>query len=168
MHVKAERAKVGGIYSVDPQIAWNGKSRGNVTFWTSNGMNLDRVVFLNNIQDGKTLFGDASSGSKTSHRFTSDMNIIEIAELFSTTMQTEGGWLKIETLNLKVENFGPFEGFIFDTKMVSEGGLVYKGMVSGAVIDGKLYLAFFLAPELRFYPEHIDLFRKILLSIQKT
>ncbi len=160
--VEDKRVPVGEFYSVDPQISWSGKTIENKTLWTMDGANLERIVFLNNIKDGETLFG----GEK-SHLFKKGMNIIEIAELFSNSMQTDGKWLKVKTQNLNPQTFGPFDGFSLEMTMVSEKGLPYKGLVSGAVIEEKLFIVFYLAVEMHYYPKYVDHFRNIVLSIEK-
>lgn len=167
---EAGRTAVGGVYSVETRVAWNAKSTGNATVWTDNGIDLDRTVFFNGVEDGQPLFGKSSifPEDKPAQRFKSDMSIIEIAELFANTMQTEGGWFKIEKRNMKAQNFGPFAGFAFDMNMTRENGLAYKGLTAGAVIEKKLYMIFFLAPELSYYPRYIDAFKDLLSSIQKT
>lgn len=160
--VENKRITIAETYSVEPQIAWSGKTIDNNSMWTINGANLERVVFLNQIKDGETLFDNEKS-----QPFKKEMNIIEIAELFSNSMQMDGKWLKVKTRDLNPYSFGPFDGFNFETKMVSEKGLSYKGLVSGAVIDEQLFLIFYLAVEMHYYPKHIEHFRNMVSSIQK-
>ena len=161
--VERKSVTIADTYSVEPQIAWSGRTIDNKTLWTINGSNLERVVFLNHIKEGETLFGDEKS-----QPFNKAMNIIEIAELFSNSIQTEGKWLKVKTQSLKPEKFGSFEGFNFETTMVSEKGLSYKGLVSGAVIEEKLFIIFYLAVEMHYYPQHVEYFKKMLSSIKKV
>jgi hypothetical protein len=160
--VENSRLTIAETYSVEPQIAWSGKTIDDNHLWTVNGANLEKVVFLNHIKDGETLFDNEKS-----QPFKKGMNIIEITELFSNSMQTDGKWLQVRTQNLKPKSFGPFDGFGFDTTMVSEKGLTYKGLVSGAVIEEKLFLVFYLAVEMHYYPKHVEHFKNMLSSIQK-
>ena len=69
--------------------------------------------------------------------------------------------------NLKLQKFGPFDGFNFDITLVNEEGLSYKGLASGAVIKDELCLMFFLATELYFYDNYYDEFQNIISSMQK-
>ncbi|MDA0690802.1 MAG: hypothetical protein O3A78_07740 [Nitrospinae bacterium] len=161
--VENKRITIAETYSVEPQITWSGKTIDNNHMWTLNGPNLERIVFLNNIKDGETLFKNEKS-----QPFKKGLNIIELAELFSNSMQKDGKWLKVKTLNLQPKNFGPFDGFNFETTMVSEKGLAYRGLVSGAVIEEELFLVFYLAVEMHYYPKHIEHFKNMLSSIQKV
>jgi hypothetical protein len=160
--VENKRVTIADKYSVDPQVTWSGKTIDDNSMWTINGANLERVVFLNHVKDGETLFDNEKS-----QPFKKGMNIIEIAELFSNSMQLDGKWLKVRTLDLNPKSFGPFDGFNFETIMISEKGLTYKGLVSGAVIEEQLYLVFYLAVEMHYYPKHIEHFKNLLSSIQK-
>lgn len=160
--VENKRVTIADTYSVDPQVIWSGKTIDDNSMWTINGANLERVVFLNNIKDGETLFDNEKS-----QPFKKKMNIIEIAELFSNSMQLDGKWLKVKTLGLNPKSFGPFDGFIFESTMVSEKGLTYKGLVSGAVIEEKLFLVFYLAVEMHYFQKHIEHFKNMLSSIRK-
>lgn len=160
--VEEKSVTIADTYSVEPQIAWSGKTIDKNSLWTINGANLERVVFLNHIKDGETLFDNEKS-----QPFKKEMNIIEITELFSNSMQIDGKWLKVRTKNLKPKSFGPFDGFNFETTMVSEKGLTYKGLVSGAVIEEKLFLVFYLAVEMHYYQKHLEHFKNMLSSIRK-
>ena len=160
--VKTERINSNNTYSVYPKTSWNQLKQDKITIWTANGVGLDRIVFINNINDGETIFGD----DKTSE-YKNDMSEIEIADLFMESMKNAGKWPNGNFDNLKLQKFGPFDGFNFDLILISEEGLSYKGVASGAVIKDELYLMFFLATKLHFYDSYHDKFQNIISSIKK-
>ena len=63
-----------------------------------NGFGLARIVFINNIKDGETLFGD-----DTTNTYKKDMNEVEIAELFIESMKVFGKWADAKFGNLNIE-----------------------------------------------------------------
>ena len=83
--VKIERVNINDVYSVHPSMNFNQLADSKITTWTVNGFGLDRIVFINNIKDGETLFGD-----DTTNTYKKDMNEVEIAELFIESMKVFG------------------------------------------------------------------------------
>ena len=97
--VKTERVNINDLYSVRPNINFNQLADAKITVWTVNGFGLDRIVFINNIKDGETLFGD-----DTTNTYKKDMNEVEIAELFIESMKVFGKWADGKFENLKLIN----------------------------------------------------------------
>ena len=161
--VKTERVNINDLYSVRPNINFNQLADSKIIVWTVNGFGLDRIVFINNIKDGETLFGD-----DTTNTYKKDMNEVEIAELFIESMKVFGKWADGKFENLKLGKHGPFNGFKFEMTLINQEGLSYKGLTSGAVINEKLYLVFFIATELHFFKNLQNEFLNIISSIQKV
>jgi hypothetical protein len=161
--VSKGRVDIGDNYSVETETDWSGRSTGGITIWTFNGTALDRIVFLSDIEDKKTLFGEDSH-----HKFEKEMNPIEIAELFLDSLQTFGKWPQVKKANLRMSKLGSFDGLSFELNLVSEEGLKYKGLVSCAIIDEKLNIIYFLAPKLHYYPKYIQDYKNIINSIKPT
>jgi hypothetical protein len=161
--VKTERVNINDLYSVRPNINFNQLADSKITVWTVNGFSLDRIVFINNIKDGETLFGD-----DTTNTYKKDMNEVEIAELFIESMKVFGKWADGKFENLKLGKHGPYNGFKFEKTLINQDGLSYKGLTSGAVINEKLYLVFFIATELHFFNNLQNEFLNIISSMQKV
>ncbi len=161
--MEPKRVTIGDTYSVEPSVAWNGMTIGKMDIWTLNGQLLDMMVFASNIQDKEPLFDNEKAPT-----FGKDMDVIEIAELFSDSIKVEPAWEEVKISDLRAENFGPFEGFRSGIQLVSKSGLKYKGLLAGAVIDEKLFLVYFVAVEMEYYPRYIDYFKTLLQSIQKV
>ena len=157
------RLQMGEVYSVDPKMVWNSMEIRNITLWTANGMFLDRIVFYNAVEDGQTLFKENEEEGQKFHK---DMNIIEIAEFFSDSIKSSQKWSQVEVMDLRPQAFGSQEGFMFDTKIVSGKGLIYKGLTLGAVINDKLYLIQFMAVEIEYYPKYIETVKDIMASVK--
>ena len=96
------------------------------------------------------------------------MNEVEIAELFIESMKVFGKWADGKFENLKLGKHVPFNGFKFEKTLINQDGLSYKGLTSGAVINEKLYLVFFIATELHFFKNLQNEFLNIISSIQKV
>ena len=73
----------------------------------------------------------------------------------------------IRTDNLQPAALGPYPGFRFDYSYNREG-LDYRGVVIGAVIDGKLNLILHAGTRLHYFDKYRDTFERILASFQKA
>ena len=162
-YVKAGRKNVSETYSVRTDLNWSQLKKGKVTLWTADGPNLERIMFLNGIEEKETLFGD-----ETSLKFRNTMNEVEIAELLVGSLKSSEKWAKAKMNRLAPKAFGPFDGFYFEIDLASEGGLSYKGAASCSIVDKKLYSILFLATELHYHPQYNEEFKNILSSIKKN
>ena len=116
--IKPERVAASKAYTVEPQIPWSGMSfpEEQRAVWTVNGIPLDRILFVNAIEDGKPVLDEDSS-----LKFKKDMNTIELAELASDSFQTSGKWPQLNMTKLRPQKFGPYAGFAFDMDTTSKG-----------------------------------------------
>jgi hypothetical protein len=164
--VENKRVDIAKTYSVDPQINWNQMvfPEGNQVFWTVNGSNLDRLLFLSHVKDGKPLFQDQKKDKYPSYK--KGMNIIEISELYSDTIKISGA-AQLEILNLEARGFGSFEGFAFEAKKVAETGLTYRELVAGAVIKDELFIIAYTAVEMEYFPRYVEHVKRLLGSIKE-
>jgi hypothetical protein len=164
--VEPKRVEIAGAYSVEPQIAWNARplNRKESFYWTVNGYNLDRLMFFNNIKDGEKLF-PSFAGSRMTSPYRKGMKPLEIAELLADTTRVMG-WENLQILDMRLHNFGPYEGFRIEMRMLGNK-LSYKNLTSGAVIDGELFLIDYLAVEMKYYPKYLEQVKKLLDSIEK-
>jgi len=115
--------------------------------------------------------------------FRKNMSIDQIALLFADSWKQriehnpwESANVEVEMKNAKPEKFGPFEGFEFEAVLLkqnlTEAGpgpweKMSRFLVSGAVINERLFMMLLSVREGENYPKYLGLFRKLLGSIQK-
>ena len=164
--------KVGGALTVDTAISWNKipaalapSKRAEV--WTVDGTLLDSITFYTGIKDGDPLTRRKKASDGTEFAvFKSDMLPNEIVEIFESTMVKVSGAPLIETRNLRPVTFAGGPGFQFEYTFVSGDEVERKGFAMGAVRDGKLYLALYLAARIHYYETYLADVQRILESAQ--
>lgn len=161
--VEPGRTVIGDFYSVDPQIQWSSNKTGKYEAWTVDGVRLQRLQFVNSIEDKETIY----SGKKQYEKlvFKKNMTASEIMDLVVDSYTADEA-RKVETKNLKPSQFGSNSGFRFDLSYVNKEGLEYEGLVVGSVIGGKLYLISYTGTRAHYFPKHKTEVERIIQSIK--
>lgn len=124
--------------------------------WTKDGLLLDRLVIIPGVPDGEPLL---TTREKTAAMpvFRADMLPNELEELFeSTIVKFFGeGQAVVNTENLRPHRFGDDRGVLFDLSATVTESPEYKGLVGAFIVDGKLYVLYFLAATPYYYGKHI-------------
>jgi hypothetical protein len=134
--VQPQRTTIANVYSVEPQIAWSSAQSGKFQAWTVDGFDLQRVRFVNGLEEGEALSRSPDKAQRP--MFRKGMTGVEIAELVVDDLRVGGA--KAEAKNIRPQRFGTADGFRFDLKLVTVRGLERNGVVVGTVIKDKLYL----------------------------
>lgn len=161
--VEPTRTMIGDLYSVEPQIRWNSNKTGNYEIWTVDGPGLQRVQFVNGIDDNETMFRGKKEYEKLI--FKKSMTASEVMDLFVASLTADGA-RKVETKNLKPSQFGSNSGFRFDLSYVNKEGLEYEGVVVGSVIGGKLYLISYIGTRAYYFAKYKAEVERIIQSIK--
>ena len=136
---------------------WIRRMRPDAQAWTSNGLLLDRILFIPAIAPGETIFRELSSQDALPI-FDSNMLPNEIEELVESSIAKlfgEGGAV-VETSGLRPHRFGDDRGLMFDLSVSVSDGPDYRG-VTGAFVSGeRLNLIIFLAVIPHYYDEYRD------------
>ncbi len=156
---------LGGIYTIDPQIAWSKISNGPLEMWTVDGPLLDQVRFYNGIVDGEPLLLLRGPDAITLPRFRKSMSPLEIRDLIVATFAREG-LQNVETRDLRPAPFGPDAGFRFEYGYLTSDGLKKKGMVAGAIHDGRLFVIAYAAPEIHYFDRYRDTVERMIASLR--
>lgn len=159
--VERKQQSVLGVYSVDPQIAWNKLSEEGAEYWTASGVALDRVIFFRPLAEGDTLFHFTSQTNPPSFR--GDMRETEIQDFFIGSLAAIGREQPVAR-GLRPFNIGGVEGFRFEYDCYVDG-LAFKGSVVGANLDGRLYLVNFSAARQHYFDHYAPRFEGILNSM---
>ena len=116
--------------------------------WTAEGVTLDMLLFYVGVADGETL-GTAQNQPV----FRAGMLPHEIVELYEALVAQDGSAFRLE--RLAPTPFGGTQGFLFEHRTTLRNGLVLRGRAYGSVVEGRLYLLSFTAPDSHFYAKHL-------------
>ena len=168
--VEPGKAEVEKMYSVETKKNWSQfqNKEFNFIFWTVNGYSLERIVFFRPISDNESLYDHNSMFTREDEKrpiFNSEMNKFEIKEFFENCILWSRRLTKIKSTNFKNYKIDNIDGITFDINGQSEMGLNYKGFVVAGVKDKELYLVYFIASEMEFYPRYIEEAKKIISSL---
>ncbi len=164
--VEPKPREIGGAYKVQPTVAWNAYSKQQFGLiderWTIDGIGLGDMRFWHDVKGGETLF---ESRTLEYPKFEADMRPTEVAELYAGSL-SKAGVVDFETQNLRPAKFGNVEGFRFEFTYLVDTGLKQRGTALAAIVDGKLQLIVYSAPELHYYEKNLEEAEKVLASVQ--
>ncbi len=154
--VKTGAQKVGKI-QLNVAEPWNKsphKMGPKVTTWTSDGMFLNKLIFVDGVAQGEKLMKETSKDTPLP-KFKSDLLPHEIEDYIkSSLINNAGGQLTIETANLKPSKFGDAMGVEFELSFYNADGLAYRGKAMSAIKNQKLYAIIYLATKIHYYEKH--------------
>ena len=163
--VTLERRDLGG-FSVEPQIEWSTIERGGIEIWTVHGSGLEAIYFADGIEDGDPFFEQRFGDDKKElPLFRGDMTANEAMEFVIDTLIISGAG-EVRATDLRPNPFGAHGGFRFDIDYLGTTGLEGRGMVLGAVIDGKLYLMLYLAPAEHYFDTYGGPVERMIESLE--
>lgn len=152
----------GGQYQVDTRIPWSARRGPKGEAWTVDGTPLNLLVFQGGIEEGDALTKDEQGTAYPAFR--KSMSPVEIVELVLGTLALSGARVS-PARNVVPVPFGPTEGFRFETDLVVGPGMEKTALVTGAVLEEKLYLIFFAAPSRFFYEKYRPEVEHIMASV---
>ena len=119
--------------------------------WTAEGVTLDMVLFYAGIADGDALGARADKDKMPLIR--AGMLPHDVVELYEAMVARDGGVFRLE--RLAPASFGGAKGFVFEHTTTPRTGPALRGRAYGAVLDGRLYLISYTAPDGYFYAKHL-------------
>lgn len=161
--VEPERQEIGGLYTVDPQIAWSKRRDGGVELWTVNGPDLEAVRFFKGLEDKDVLLKEGDRDKLP--RFRKDMTASEVME-FVVDSLIVAGVNRVEATDLRPAPFGKLDGFRFELAFVTDAGLEYEGLVVGTVVDEALHLIMYTGAREHYYAKYKDEVERLIASIE--
>ncbi len=169
--VEPKRASIDDAFSVDPQIAWSRANpqeltkHGPAQIWTVDGFSLDQLALYPGIADGQPL-ARQEDGQEKLPVFKQDMTGSEIMELFEATLVRASKTSLAETSNLRPAQFGGMNGFRFDLAFTLKDEVPRKGIVAGAIKDGKLYMIAYQGPRIFYFDKYEPVVERVIASVQ--
>ena len=159
------RVEIAGAYTVDTPVAWEKSSEGKSEMWTVDGLDLQRLTFVNGLEDGDPVFETKGDNADKMPRYDTAMTPLEIKELIEGGLRASGAH-QLETYDFRSEMFGSLPGYRFDFSYALESGLENEGMVIGAKKDGKLYLIIYTGTRFYYYGKHKHDVERLISSIR--
>lgn len=166
----ARVAVAGSTLTVTPPAAWNkaGTIRGpgkDAELWTLDGPALNELTFYGGIEDDRPLFREVSRRERPLPRFSSTMLAPDVAALFESSYRVASGTPLFEMRGMEPATFAGRPGFRFGYSYVLQGEEVRRrGEATGAIVDGRLYLISFEAPEIHYFGRDEAAYRRIVES----
>ena len=131
-----------------------------------NGTSLEALYFADGIEDGEPFFERGfGQTEKPLPLFRSSMTANEAMEFIVDTLAISGAG-EVRITGLRPKNFGAHPGFRFGLVYIEVSGLDARGMVHGAVIDGKLYVMIFLAPAEHYFDTYSGYVERMIDSLE--
>ena len=153
------------LLKVTPQSEWNrlGKRIGrNAESWTLDGLSLNDLSFYGGIEAGMPLFREVDKANRPLPHFSTTMLAPDIAQLFegSYRIANETSLMTIDAI--EPARFAGHDGFHFTYNFpLQSDEVVRKGEAIGAVVNNRLYMITFEAPEIFYFARDVERFRSI-------
>lgn len=160
----------GKLIFATPKSGWNSSSArpsDHGERWTRDGLALNELTFFAAIPDGSTLYNAPYGSAKKLPQFRSNMLATEIVELFenSNRILLDSSVFSIDAV--EPAKLGTNEGVRFAYSYAAQDeGLTRKGEGVAAIVEGKLYLVNFIAPEIHYFDRDIEEIRQLVATLQ--
>jgi hypothetical protein len=164
-----ETVKVGKAdLAVTPLQNWNRwTSRpSNVgEIWTLDGIRLNELSFFSGIAKGDSLYFDQGLSDKPVPTFDPAMLQTDIVSFFESSNRLVLQSSQFEIKKVEPAKFAGHDGVRFSYRYAAQGdGVMRSGEAVAAIIDEKLYLINFVAPEIYYFDRDIASVRQMIAS----
>lgn len=160
----------GKLMSATPKAEWNKSSArpsDQGERWTRDGLALNELTFFAGVPDGGTLYHAQYGTEQKLPKFRSNMLITDVVELFENSNRSLLGSSVFSVHLVEPAKLGAHDGIRFAYSYAAQDeGLTRKGEGVAAIVDGKLYLVNFIAPEIHYFDRDIDEVRQLVASLQ--
>lgn len=152
--------------TVTPSREWNkmGARPGRKSeTWTIDGDGLNDVTFYGGIENDTTLFREISKRSKPLPHFASTMLLTDVPTLFENSYS-----IALDTQLIKIDTVEPIDflgrkgvHFTYTFSRLNEE-VRRKGEASATIVDGKLFMITFEAPDVFYFQRDLPAYRAIV------
>lgn len=142
--------------TVTPASDWNRASsrpgkQGRI--WTKDGFELNAVEFFGGVPDGEPLYKERSVKHDPMPRFDTAMLAPELADFFERSFRVRNQITDFTMIEVKGAQFGGHQGIMLAYRYSLPGDrLKRQGVARLALVDKKLFLVNFYAPQLHYFP----------------
>lgn len=164
------RVVADGTLVVTPGTAWNRVassvlfSQRPVEVWTKDGLSLNEVSYLGGLKDNQTLFRDIERRDRPLPRFRATMLPQEVAEFFESSYRIAGGSPLFTITAVAPATFAGQSGFRFSYDFTLSDDVKRKGVATGAIIGGRLYLISYEAAALFYFARDLPEYERLIAS----
>ncbi|MFC4291941.1 hypothetical protein ACFOWX_05875 [Sphingorhabdus arenilitoris] len=146
---------------------WSSRPSNRGEIWTSDGLLLNELSFFAEIAGGETLYREYDKRNNPLPKFSANMLPTDIVELFEASSRIILQTSVFEMLDIQPAKFAGHDGVRFAYKYsAGDDQLVRRGEGVGAIIEGRLYLANYVAPEIYYFDKDLQNFRDMAASIK--
>lgn len=165
-HIEAKPQTVAGAFHVNTPVEWNQRDQEKMTVWTIDGQGLQLLGFVNGIDDGQVLYpGGKPDILEKLPKFDKKMSLPEIRELLLNSIEA-ASLEDVREEKFEPAKFGGEDGFRLQYRAASKQGLEYRGMLVGAVRNGKLWFVQYAGTDLYYYEKALPAVEEILNSLK--
>ena len=156
--------------TASPNGEWNRLSRvdgKNMEVWTRDGANLNKVSFFGGIAVGLPLFKERDRKNAPLPKVSGGMLLPDIPTLFESTYRSQ---YKVSRMSIDRQ-----EGAVLDGKPAIRFSYTYirnedevqrSGEAVGSVVNNKLYMVTYEAPEIYFFNKDRENFQQIIQTLK--
>lgn len=120
--------------------------------WSFDGPLLNRIDFYASVLPGEPLVREANRKRAPLPKFAANMLPTDVAEMFERTYRIANGAADFAIDAVTPTTFAGAKGFRFSYHYTGQDQtLTRKGLATGAIVDGKLYLVSYAAPAVHYY-----------------
>ena len=146
-------AKVDSL-SVTPQSDWNqgGRLGQQGRVWTQDGVGLNAIEFFSAVPDGGSMYKERDNKNNPMPKFDSKLLLPELADFFERSFRAQNQVSDFTILESTPADIGGRKGLAIRYRYtLPNDELTRLGEARLAVVDGKLYVANFYAPQLHYF-----------------
>ena len=143
---------------VTPPEDWNRATERPTSrseIWTTEGTQLTELMFYGKIKDGETLFKRNQRKRNPLPEFSATMLPTDLVEWYEDTANIVLGGSLFQIVEVKPATLGGYPGVHFRYSYTGGDNVARLGEVRAAIIDKKLYLISFEAPEIHYFDRYI-------------
>lgn len=154
--VPPQQVTVKNALVVAPSQAWNKINIENlssrpVEIWTADGDQLNMLMLFVGVADGQSLFPSPDSEKDKYAPFKSAMTPNEVVSLVEATLSRYMDSSLVESYDLRPATFAGQNGYRAEFNLVGKDEVDRRGLATGTIKDGKLYLMLFIGTRLHHY-----------------
>jgi hypothetical protein len=154
---------IGGVYTVEPGLAWSSSTTGKLEMWTIDGVALENLRFFTGIADGEPLpVSRAVVIDDRRPRFRSWMTAAETSDFVAESLYGS----QFTPKNVRPAPFGRASGFRFELSYTARDGVQRDALVAAAVVQQRLHLIAYEGTALYHFARYRGEVERIIGSVR--
>lgn len=153
---------------VRPEDDWNRNTYPPIAkseLWTIDGTSLNQLYFVTGLRQGETLFYDRNRNENPLPKMADGLLLAEIADFFESSVRISWETSLFEVTSMQPIEFAGNQGLRFTFDLGFQSSTVpRKGVVAATLVNGKLYMISFVAPNLHYYDDGLPKFEAVVRS----